>query len=138
MDLKEWEENNRQKSAEVSSGTYISGIITGDDGTPLPGATIILKGTTIGVSTNLKGEYQIKAPAGSVLVVSYLGFRSREVRPGNRERLNILLEADESALEEVVVVGFGKTKKSNMVGSISRSEEHTSELQSLMRISYAA
>ena len=98
----------------------VSGSITDSNGQPLPGASILEKGTTNGTQTNFDGEFSINvASQDAILVVSYLGFITKEVSQNNQAELTIILEEDASKLEEVVVVGYGTQKKSDVTGSIA-------------------
>ena len=107
----------------------VTGTVTGaDSNDPLPGVSVVVKGTSQGTTTNTSGTYQLTVPGpGSVLVFSYVGYLSREIAVGNRQQLDVRLEADVKALSEVVVVGYGTVKKSDITGSVSSvsSEELT-------------
>src|SRR5690606_40917772 len=94
---------------------------------PLPGVSIVIKGTTSGTATDFDGNYSLEANTGDVLVFSYIGFRTREITVSGAT-LNVTLEEDLAQLDEVVVIGYGTTTVEDATGS--RSEEHTSELQS--------
>ena len=97
----------------------ISGTVTSQSGLPLPGVNILQKGTGNGVVTDFDGKYQIKLVSGSrTLVFSYLGFVTQEVAIGDNITLNITLEEDTQKLDEVVVVGYGTQKRSDLVGSV--------------------
>lgn len=98
----------------------VKGTVTDKGGTPLPGVSILLKGTTRGVITATDGTYSIDVPDGnSVLVISYLGFMTQEHRVGASTTLNIVLEEASQDIEDVVVVGYGVQKKVNLSGSVS-------------------
>ena len=85
------------------------------DGLSLPGVTVLVKGTTTGVATDGDGRYSISAPnANSVLVFSFIGFKSQEILVGNQSTIDITMEEDMSSLDEVVVVGYGTMKKRDM------------------------
>ncbi len=97
----------------------VSGIIT-DGVNPLPGASIIQKGTSNGVTTDFDGKYNIQnVSKDAVLVVSYIGFLTQEIPVSGQETINIVLEEDISTLDEVVVVGYGTQKRSNLTTAIS-------------------
>jgi len=95
----------------------ITGTVSADDG-PLPGASIVVKGTTKGVSTDFDGNYSIGATADDVLVFSYIGYAEKEVPVGNQNQINVVLEAG-NELDEVVVIGYGTQRKSDLTGSVS-------------------
>jgi carboxypeptidase-like protein len=91
----------------------ITGKVLDENGNPLTGVTIAVKGTTKGVVTNLKGEFNIEvAPEDKVLIFSYVGYLTQEIDIENKTVIDISLEEDKIGLEEVVVVGYGTQKKS--------------------------
>jgi TonB-dependent starch-binding outer membrane protein SusC len=96
----------------------ITGTVSDIDG-PLPGVNILVKGTTNGTQTDFDGNYSISVDSGSVIVFSYIGYKTQEVAIGNNTNLNILLEADTAVLNEVVVVGYSSKKRGEITGSIS-------------------
>ena len=98
----------------------IRGVVTDSDGEVLPGVNIGVKGTNRGITTNGKGEYSIDvADTKAILVFSYTGFEPREIAVGNRTSINISLKVDNKTLDEIVVVGYGSVKKSDLTGSVS-------------------
>lgn len=98
----------------------VSGVVTSkNDGFPLPGVSVIIKGTTTGTSTDFDGKYSISVSTGDQLEFSYLGFKSLTVTIQNQNTLNITLEDDIESLEEVVVIGYGSQKKADLTGAIS-------------------
>ncbi|MDO9551399.1 TonB-dependent receptor [Rhodonellum sp.] len=97
----------------------ITGKITDQSGDPVPGTTVLVKGTTIGTAADLDGNYSLSAPQSGVLVFSFIGFVPQEVTIGNQSIINIKLALDLSDLEEVIVVGYGTVKKSQLTGAIS-------------------
>jgi TonB-linked SusC/RagA family outer membrane protein len=107
----------------------ISGTVTDDMNESLPGVSIVIKGTQNGVISDEKGNFTIISQTDNpVLVFSFVGYLSQEIAVGNESILNVRLQSDEKALEEVVVVGYGTEKKVNVVGSIATvsSKELTS------------
>ncbi len=98
----------------------VGGKVTDERGEPLPGVSILVKGTQRGMSTDANGDFSIEVPdVDAVLVFSFVGYVSQEVVVGGRVKLDISLEVDEKSLEEVVVVGYGTQKKLTMTGAIS-------------------
>jgi len=85
----------------------VSGTVLDETGMPLPGVSILLKGTTRGTTTDLDGKYSIAAPASGVLVFSFIGYNNIEETIGSRTKIDVSLNPDVSNLEEVVVVGYG-------------------------------
>ncbi|MBQ0787522.1 MAG: von Willebrand factor type A domain-containing protein [Oceanihabitans sp.] len=98
----------------------ITGIVSEVNGLPLPGAAIIVRGTTIGTSTDFDGNYTIKANIGDVLLFSYLGFSNEEKTVGKSNTINVVLKPD-SRLDEVVVTAMGIRRERNVVGYASQS-----------------
>lgn len=98
----------------------IKGIITSDSGDPLIGATVVQKGVQNGVVTDLDGTYSIDVKLGDkTLIFTYIGYLSQEIPINGRTTINITLSEDITKLEEVVVVGYGSTRKSDLTGSVS-------------------
>ena len=91
----------------------VTGRVTGEDGSVLPGVNISLKGTNRGTTTDGKGDYSISAEANSTLVFSFIGFQSTEVVVGNQSTINVALKNDVSQLQEVVVTALGQERKRN-------------------------
>ncbi|RDV15462.1 TonB-dependent receptor [Pontibacter diazotrophicus] len=114
---------------ERQTGRSIKGEVTDESGVGLPGVTVIVKGTTIGTATGVDGTFSLNLPTGNeTLVVSYIGFKTQEIAVGDKTVVNVSLQTDAKALEEVVVVGYGVQKKSDITGSVGsvKSEELTS------------
>ncbi len=96
----------------------ISGIVSAEDGTPLIGVTVMVKGTSKGAQTDATGRFTIEAPENAVLIFSYIGHESQEVLTNGETNLRITLKAGSSGLTEVVVVGYGAQKKVNLSGAV--------------------
>lgn len=95
-------------------------IASADTKEPLPGVSIVLKGTSQGTTADAGGNFEITAPsAESILVFSFVGYESQEIIVGNRSSLQVLLKSDVKALSEVIVVGYGTQKRSDLTGSVS-------------------
>ena len=98
----------------------VQGIVTDDFGDPLPGVNITIKGTTIGVMTGIDGSYTINVPdENAVLVFSYIGFIRQETVVRNQTVINMTMKEDIQYIEEVVVIGYGTVRKSDLTGSVS-------------------
>ena len=106
----------------VSGQRSISGVVTGEDGMALPGATVVLKGTSTGVVTDLNGNYTITADIteSSVLVFSYVGYISQEIEVGDQNVIDVSLQLENLEMDEIIVVGYGTQKKSLVTGAISK------------------
>ncbi|MBB5268763.1 SusC/RagA family TonB-linked outer membrane protein [Algibacter amylolyticus] len=104
----------------------INGIVTDENGQPLPGANIIEKGTSNGAQTDFDGEFTLNIKdKTSVLVVSYLGFVTQEIPAGNNKKFNIVLLESTSKLDEIVIVGFAKQTKQTLVGAVTSVKGET-------------
>jgi TonB-linked SusC/RagA family outer membrane protein len=99
--------------------TVTGRVTASDDGSGIPGASISIKGTSKGTSSDADGNYKITVSGASVLTFSSVGFNSQDVTVGNKSQINVALAADTKALTEVVVVGYGTQKKSQLTGAIS-------------------
>lgn len=97
----------------------ITGKVTETGGIPLPGANVMVKGTTTAAQTDLDGIYGLKASEGQTLVFTYIGFKTKEAVVGKGNVINVELEEDASELDEVVVVGYGYQKRSDYTGSVT-------------------
>ncbi|AXE20295.1 SusC/RagA family TonB-linked outer membrane protein [Runella rosea] len=98
----------------------ISGRVMGaNDNAPLPGVSILVKGTNAGTTTDGEGSFKLTVPTNAVLVFSFVGYTPKEVTVGNQTVLNVSLELDNRQLSEVVVVGYGTVKKSDLTGSLA-------------------
>ena len=96
----------------------VSGVVTDEAGGPLIGVSVLVKGTTLGNITDLNGRFSLDVPEGSILEISYIGYKTQSIK-AQREPMNIVLKEDAQKLDEVVVVGFGTQKKVNLTGSVS-------------------
>jgi TonB-linked SusC/RagA family outer membrane protein len=98
----------------------VSGQVVDENNNPLPSVNIIIKGTTIGTSTDAAGRFTITVPdEDAVLVFSFIGYLPQEVRVGSQTTLNIAMEPDISTLSEIVVVGYGTQKRSSVTGAVA-------------------
>lgn len=98
----------------------VSGTVTSnEDNMPLPGVSVIISGTARGTSTDFDGNYTLKVNQGDVLEFSFIGFKNTSVTVGSSSTINVVLETDVAALDEVVVVGYGTQKKADLTGSIA-------------------
>lgn len=98
----------------------IKGTVSDEKGAALPGVSVVLKGTQRGTSTGAAGDFSLEIPDGGqpVLVFSFVGYKSQEMTVGNQSAVTVNLAPDENALEEVVVVGYGTVKKSDLTGAV--------------------
>jgi TonB-linked SusC/RagA family outer membrane protein len=98
--------------------TVTGTVISKADGMPLPGATIIVKGSAVSTQTDLDGKYSIAASADAVLLFSFTGFKTIEVAVKGKTSVDVTLEESNTELEEVVVIGYGKMKKKDLTGAV--------------------
>ncbi len=114
---------------EINLDKIITGTVTSEDGEPLIGANILVKGTATGAVTDIDGSYSLTAPDdATTLVFSYTGFETQEIEIAGRSIIDVTMASSSIGLEEVVVVGYGTMKKSDLTGAISSvSAEELSE-----------
>lgn len=99
----------------------VSGTVRDETGQPLPGVTVVVKGTTQGTVTNANGVYTLtNIPVDATLVFSFVGMRTQEVQVGNQKLIDVELEVDAIGIEEVVAIGYGTMRKSDLTGSVSQ------------------
>jgi len=115
---------------QLNQKVSITGNVSDNEGSPLPGVNIMIKGTSIGTVTDFDGKYNITVEnSKSILVFSFIGHISKEIEVGNRTKIDVKLEADVKGLDEVVVVGYGTEKKSDITGALSSvSSEEIKEM----------
>ncbi|GHA74904.1 SusC/RagA family TonB-linked outer membrane protein [Pontibacter akesuensis] len=112
----------------IAQGTTLQGQVVDENGSPLPGVTVLVKGTTNGTATGLDGSFTLNAStANPTLVFSYIGYQTKEVPVNGQANIRVSLAVDSKALEEVVVIGYGTVKKSDLTGSVTsvRGEDLT-------------
>lgn len=107
-------------SESFAQSVQVKGTVTDDSDLPVPGVSILVKGTNQGTVTDIDGNYQLNvANAQSVLVFSFLGFKNQEITVGNQDQIDVKLQSEMSDLGEVVVVGYGTQKKSDLTGAVA-------------------
>lgn len=97
----------------------VTGTVTDEDGEPLIGVTVMVKGTSNGTATDFDGKFTINAPVGSELVFSYIGCNTKNVKVSKAGELNVVLESDSKLLDEMVVVGYGVQRKGDLTSSVA-------------------
>jgi TonB-dependent starch-binding outer membrane protein SusC len=98
-------------------GTVVTGKVTDEKGEPLPGVNVIIKGTTSGAGTNADGMFSIETSSEDVLVFSFIGYTSQEIKVGIQSKVNVTLVEDVATLNEVVVVGYGEMRKNDITSA---------------------
>ena len=119
--------------------TSISGIIKDETGAALPGVTVLLKGSSTGTSTDTQGAYSLNVPdaANAVFVFSFVGYKAQEVAVGGRSSINLALALDAKALGDVVVVGYGEQRRSDVTGAIASVSAKDMRDQPVARVDQA-
>lgn len=117
-------QNNKDKK--------VTGAVKDQNGEPIIGANVSVKGTTVGTITGIDGDFILEVPENAVIQVSYIGYVSQEVRLGGKNHLDILMKEDSQALDEIVVVGYGVQKKVNLTGSVSSIKSAELERQPIV------
>jgi TonB-linked SusC/RagA family outer membrane protein len=112
-----------------AQNVQVSGKIVDENDLSIPGASVLVKGTSTGVAADMDGNFSISAPSDATLVFSFIGYASKEVEIGNQSQINVQLTPDMSDLDEVIVTGYGTTRKSQLTGAISSvSSQEIAEL----------
>ncbi|GBF20181.1 MULTISPECIES: SusC/RagA family TonB-linked outer membrane protein [Arenibacter] len=114
--------NTLQKSNSTTTQPQqfkVNGTITDDSGTPLPGATIVEKGTLNGTQSDFDGNYDLEVNNDAILIISYIGFVTKEISVGTQQTINVTLSENTAALDEVVVVGYGTKRKKDIISAVS-------------------
>jgi TonB-linked SusC/RagA family outer membrane protein len=97
----------------------LKGSVTDPDKEPLIGASILVQGSQLGTITDVNGDFQLKVAANAILIISYTGFTTQQINIGNQTTWSIILEPEDLALDEIVVIGYGSQRKSQITGAIS-------------------
>lgn len=103
----------------LAQNIQLTGLVTDAANEPIIGASVVEKGTTNGVITDFNGNFTLNVPAQATLIISYVGYASQEIPVNGRSNIKVILKEDTEMLDEVVVVGYGTMKKSDMTGAIS-------------------
>ena len=106
-------------TASSYAQNLIKGVVVDAADIPLPGVSVLVKGTTTGTTTDLDGRYSINVPKNGILVFTYIGMSKQEVKTSGKRTVNVVLQEDVSVLNEVVVVGYGIQKKAHLTGSVA-------------------
>ena len=109
--------NNTERT--VKQVSKVSGMVTDESGEAIPGVSVVVKGTTVGIITDLDGKYELDLPEGSsVIVFSFVGMHPQEIVVGEQSTINVVMVEDTKDLEEVVIIGYGVQKKSNLTAAV--------------------
>ena len=116
----------------------VSGKVTDDSGNPLPGVTVVVKGTTIGTVTNKDGNYMIgNIPEGATLVFSFVGMKTQEVEVAEKTTIPIIMQEESVGIDEVVAIGYGVQRKSDITGSVTSLSKERLNIPSNLNIAQA-
>ncbi len=122
----------------VGQDLKVSGTVYDEANTPLPGVSVVVKGTTKGTTTDFDGLFSMEeVPSGSVLVFSYIGFKSQEITITDESVMTIIMQEDLQKLDEVVVIGYGTQKKKEVTGAVSVVDSETIEALKPTRVEQA-
>ncbi len=125
-------------SAAQSQTRSISGVVTEINNAPIPGANIVVKGTSNGTTSGFDGNFTINnVGISDILVISYLGFKSKEVVVGDQLTIDVVLEEDTAQLDEVVVIGYGTSNKKELVSAVSQVKGEVIRNQPVSRLDQA-
>jgi TonB-linked SusC/RagA family outer membrane protein len=124
--------------AVFAQGIQVKGVVTSaDDGQPIPGVSVVVKGTTLGMITDINGSYSLNAQGNATLVFSFVGMKTQEVPVNMKTVINVVLATEQTDIDEVVVVGYGTQKKSLVTGAISKVNSEDLKKSSDMRVTQA-
>lgn len=129
--------SEKAQANSVQQAKRFTGTILNQDGEPVIGANIRVKGTTDGTVTDIDGKFSIEAAPKSVLDISYIGYLPQEIVLGSQNDIRVLLKEDTKALDEVVVIGYGVQKKADLTGSVANVNTDKLNTQSNANISQA-
>ncbi|GAB3735550.1 SusC/RagA family TonB-linked outer membrane protein [Spirosoma lituiforme] len=119
-----FERNSFTNRPEIRADRTLTGRVTDEKNEGLPGVSVILKGTQRGTVTDVDGRYKLDVPeTGATLVFSFVGYLPQEVRLGNQTSVDVSLKTDSKVLDEIVVIGYGTTRKSDLTGAVSGVKE---------------
>ena len=104
-------------ASAFAQNKQVSGTVTGSDGSPVAGATVVVEGTTIGTSTDMQGKYVLAAPSNGTLVFSFIGYEDTKIAVNGKTTVNATLKEASKSIDEVIVVAFGEAKKDAFTGS---------------------
>ena len=111
---------SKAKDGEAAQqANKVTGIVKDTNGEPVIGANVTVKGQSIGTITDIDGRFVLDAPKNAVLQITYIGYVSQEVKVSGKKEINVVLKEDTETLDEVVVVGYGTVKRSDLTGSVS-------------------
>ncbi|MCK4880919.1 MAG: carboxypeptidase-like regulatory domain-containing protein, partial [Bacteroidales bacterium] len=119
-----------------AQGLQVTGnVVSVEDGSALPGVTVVVRGTTVGAVTDFEGKYEIVVPEGNeILVFSFVGMQTQEIGIGNSTVIDVTMEVDAVRMDEVVVIGYGRSTREASTGSVAIVDQ--SQLQDVPELSF--
>lgn len=124
---------NSDTNTDGDAGKTIKGVINDEQGETIIGASVIIKGEDTGTTSDMDGRFTLEAPEGAILVISYIGYHTQEVKVRKRSLLRVVLKEDNQLLDEVVV-GYGTVKKSDLTGAVSGVSNRQYKNQPVQRV----
>lgn len=108
----------------LTTGTFaqqhkVTGKVIDETGISIPGANVVIKGTTTGVATDVNGAYSLSVPQGSTLQFSFIGYKTQEIKVTGQQKIDVRLEPESQKLDEIVVTGYGQSRKSDLTGAVA-------------------
>lgn len=125
---------NSDTTTDGDAGKTIKGVINDEQGETIIGASVIIKGEDTETTSDMDGRFTLEAPEGAILVISYIGYHTQEVKVRKRSLLRVVLKEDNQLLDEVVVVGYGTVKKSDLTGAVSGVSNRQYKNQPVQRV----
>ncbi|WP_321343093.1 TonB-dependent receptor [uncultured Draconibacterium sp.] len=132
--------NNNESNNDADQTKKVTGVVTSETGETLPGVTVLVKGTTNGTVTDIDGNFSLTvANSSDVLQFSFVGMASQEIVVGNKTEFNVVMQSESIGLEEVVAIGYGTVKKSDLTGAVGAvkgsvvSERQTTQLSQALQ-----
>ena len=110
---------NSEAIQQTSRSKSVKGTVIDENGDPMVGVSVVVKGTKEGIATDIDGNFALNVSPGAVLQISYIGYRTQNVKVGSNTSLEIKLLPDDNMLDDVVVVGYGTVKKRDLTGAVS-------------------
>lgn len=125
---------NSDTNTDGDAGKTIKGVINDEQGETIIGASVIIKGEDTGTTSDMDGRFTLEAPEGAILLISYIGYHTQEVKVRKRSLLRVVLKENNQLLDEVVVVGYGTVKKSDLTGAVSGVSNRQYKNQPVQRV----
>lgn len=124
-----------KKAVPAGPASKVRGTVLDDTGESVIGANVTVEGTTVGVITDIDGNFELEVPRNANIIVSFIGYQTQTIKYTNQPFLNVKLKEDSQALEEVVVVGYGTQKKVNLSGSVAQVDSKALESRPIQNVS---